>query len=197
MMWENFIFSFVGTFVAMDIIGILPIYLGITQNFSPSKRNQIVNQSLLVAASVAISFAVIGKWIFKYMGIDMYDFKVGGGIVLLVMAILDLIRGRGNEQHSASTGIVPLAVPLIAGPALITTLMLQISLYGYLVVGLSFLANFLFAFIALRKSIIITRLIGEEGTDIVSKIAALLMTAIAFSMIRSGIFEAIKNHYST
>ena len=186
------VYSFIGIFVSMDIIGILPTYLGMSQGLTETKRKRVVNLSVMVAAIVSFTFTLMGRWIFKLLGIALYDFQVGGGIVLLVMAILDLIRGKMAEAHSGSTGVVPLAVPLIAGPALITTLTLQVSLYGHLIVILGMVANFAFAWVALRKSSIITRLIGVEGTDIISKIAALLMTAIAFSMIRSGIFDAIK-----
>ena len=191
-MANQFLYSFIGIFVAMDIIGILPMYLGMTQGLETRRRKRIVNLSVVVAAVVAFVFLLIGKWIFKFLGIAIYDFKVGGGIVLLVMAILDLIRGKEGEHHSGSTGVVPLGVPLITGPGLITTVMLQAGLYGYVIVILGMFCNFVFAWAALQRSATITRLIGKEGTDIVSKIAALLMTAIAFSMIRSGIFEAIK-----
>ena len=186
------LYSFIGMFVAMDIIGILPMYLGMTQRLHPERRRQIVRQSVFVAAIVAISFVFIGKGIFNLLGIGIYDFKVGGGTVLLVMAILDLVRGKSGDEHSDSTGVVPLAVPLITGPGLITTIMLQVGIYGNLCVLLALAANFAFAWLALKYSSLITRFIGEEGTNIVSKIAALFMTAIAFSMIRSGIFEAIK-----
>jgi multiple antibiotic resistance protein len=192
-MTQQLLYSFIGLFVAMDVIGILPMYLGMTQGLETRKRRRMVNASVMVAAIVALVFLVIGRWIFKGLGIALYDFKVGGGIVLLVMAILDLIRGKGGEAHTTSTGVVPLGVPLITGPGLITTVMLQARLYGYPIVLVAMTANFLFAWAALRKSAVITRVIGGEGTDIISKIAALLMTAIAFSMIRSGIFEAIRS----
>lgn len=191
-MIDQLLYSFMGMFVAMDVIGTLPVYLGMTSGLEPKRRARLVNTSVLVAAAVAVVFALIGQSIFKILGIAIYDFKVGGGIVLLVMAILDLIRARGDESHVSSTGVVPLAVPLITGPGLIATVMLQVGIFHPLVVFFSMAANFLFAWGALRKSSLITRLIGVEGTDIVSKIAALLMTAIAFAMIRTGIFEAIK-----
>lgn len=189
---QQFLYSFVGIFVAMDIIGVLPMYLGMTNGLPKPERERLVNLSVLVAAVVGFLFAIIGKWIFKFLGIAIYDFKVGGGIVLLVMAILDLTKSNKSEEHSPSTGVVPLGVPLITGPGLIATVMLQVTLYGNWIVLMGMLANFLFAWAALRKSALITRVIGEEGTGVISKIAALLMTAIAFAMIRTGIFEAIR-----
>lgn len=191
-MLEKYTFSFLGMFVAMDIIGILPLYMGMTQGLEKPRRERILKLSIYVAAIVALLFVFVGRSIFKVIGISIYDFKVGGGIVLLVMAILDLVQRRSADEVSKSTGVVPLAVPLITGPALITTIMLQVGLYGNLVVLLALASNFLVAWVALHKSAFITKVIGVEGTDIVSKIAALLMTAIAFSMIRTGLFEAIR-----
>jgi multiple antibiotic resistance protein len=178
----------------MDIIGILPLYLGMTRGLEAKKRERVVRLSVVVAAIVALLFVLLGSWIFKLLGIALYDFKIGGGIVLLVMAILDLIRTKDSQEHTGSTGVVPLGVPLVTGPALITAAMLQVNIYGYFIVIPSLILNFIFAWAALRYSVVITKVIGEEGADIVSKIAALLMTAIAFSMIRSGIFEAIKSN---
>lgn len=192
-MSQNLMFAFVGLFVAMDTIGVIPTYLGLTRGLDKKSRNQILKQSILVAALVAFVFAFVGRFIFKFLGISIHDFKVGGGIVLLVISIMDLVQGKQPDKNQASTGVVPLAVPLITGPGVITTVMLQVGLYGHFVVTLSMLLNFLFAWIALKKSSIITAIIGDEGTEIISKVAALFMTAIAFSMIRSGLFEAIKS----
>ncbi len=192
-MASQFINSFVGLFVAMDIIGTLPLYLGMTQGLKASERRRTVDLSIFVAAGVALVFGLLGKSVFKLLGIALFDFKVGGGIVLLVMAILDLVHTKSADSPKGSTGVVPLAVPLITGPGLITAVMLQVALYGYTIVLLSLLVNFAIAWASLRNSSLITKVIGVEGANIVSKIAALLMTAIAFSMIRSGIFEAMKS----
>ncbi|MEW6058308.1 MAG: MarC family protein [Bdellovibrionota bacterium] len=189
---EELLYSFIGVFVAMDIIGILPMYLNITRGMDKARRKRVLRQSIIIAGSVAIAFLLVGQWIFKFMGIELHDFMVGGGVVLLVMAILDLIHSKKSEDHSGSTGVVPLALPLITGPGLITTVMLQVTLYGNGIVALGLVLNFFFAWFALSKSDLITKLIGKEGTDIASKLAALFLTAIAFSMIRRGVYEAIK-----
>lgn len=191
-MAQELLYSFIGIFVAMDVIGTLPVFLGITRGLEGPRKSRLVNLAVAVAAGVAVVFAMAGPWIFKALGIAIYDFKVGGGIVLLVMAILDLIRRHETESKTGPTGVVPLGVPLITGPGTIATIMLQMELYNSVIVFISMVLNFSFAWIALRQSSRITRVIGEEGTDVVSKIAALLMTAIAFAMIRTGIFEAIR-----
>ncbi len=189
---QAWLYSFSGIFVAMDIIGVLPMYIGMTRLLPDKERTRLTRLSVIVAFAVALLFGMTGTWVFRFLGISMADFKVGGGIVLLIMAILDLIpHGRDTNRPSA-TGVVPLGVPLITGPGTIATAMLQVGLYGHLTVTLALIANFAIAWLALRYSSIITRLIGNEGADIVSKIAALLMTAIAFAMIRTGLIEGFR-----
>lgn len=178
-----------GVFVAMDIIGILPMYLSFTRGIDSKKRKEIVNQSIFVAALVAIVFVIIGDSVFSLLGISLADFKIGGGLVLMVISIIDLVKGKHPEDKHVSTGVVPLAVPLITGPGVITTVMLQVGIYGHIAVIVTLLLNFLFAWVVLNRSHLITRVIGEEGAEIVSKIAALFMTAIAVSMIRSGFLD--------
>lgn len=186
----QFLYSFSGLFVAMDIIGILPLYIGMTRSLPLDEKRRITRLSVWVAFAVALVLGMTGSWVFRFLGIGLADFKVGGGIVLLIMAILDLIpRGHGEKARPPVTGVVPLGVPLITGPGTIATAMLQVGLYGHLTVALALVANFAIAWVVLRYSGLITRVIGNEGADIVSKIAALFMTAIAFAMIRSGIIE--------
>jgi len=96
------------------------------------------------------------------------------------------------NQSSGSTGIVPLAVPLITGPAVIMTLVIQVNSVGYGMALSALLANYTLAWIILRYSEKLTRWIGKDGTMIISKLVALLLAAISVSMIRSGLFEAIR-----
>lgn len=189
--WNGLLYSFVGLFVAMDIIGIVPIYLGMSSGLEARARQRIVDGSILVACSLALVFVYLGEFAFKLLGITLYDFKVGGGIVLMVMSILELVRDKKHAAEPGNSGIVPLGVPLITGPALVTIVMLQVGLYGSLIVSISLISNFAFAWFALTKSSVITRVVGVEGTIIMSKVMALFTTAIAFSMIRAGIFDAI------
>ena len=191
-MFNTFGLCFVAIFVALDTIGTLPIFISMTRSLTRGKRDKIVNTSMLVALIVAIMFIFVGEKIFRFAGISLYDFKIAGGLVLLLVALADLVGGPESVNHSSgSTGIVPLAVPLITGPGVITTVVLQVDAVGYLIPIAALFANYLLTWIVLRNSEKVTKLIGKDGTVVISKIAALLMTAIAVSMIRSGIFDAI------
>jgi multiple antibiotic resistance protein len=192
--WNSLFLVFVSIFVALDIVGTLPMFLSLTRTLSDQERKHICNQSMLTALVVALIFVFLGKFIFRFLGIELFDFKMAGGIVLLLVALSDLALGPESKQQSTgSTGIVPLAVPLITGPGVLTTLILQVGVHGYAICIAALLLNYAIAWGLLRKSEKITDWIGKDGTVIVSKIAALLLAAISVGMIRSGVFEAIKN----
>ncbi len=134
---------------------------------------------------------LIGPQVFKFMGIEIFDFKIAGGLVLLLIALSELVGGPEAEKNSSgSTGIVPIGVPLISGPGVLTTLILQVSTIGYLMTFVALDLNYGVAWIVLRNSSKVKNLIGKDGTLIVSKIAALLLAAYSLAMLRSGIFEA-------
>lgn len=191
-MLHSFGLAFLALFVAMDIIGTLPMFVGMTHGLSKSKRNDILDTSMLVALVVALVFAFVGENVFKFIGITLYDFKIAGGLVLLLVSLADLLGSHeAKDRATGSTGVVPLAVPLITGPAVITTLVLQVNSVGYFIPILALLANYLLAWGMFRNSEKVTRFLGKDGTVVVSKIVALLLSAIAIAMIRGGVFDAI------
>lgn len=190
---SSFGLTFIAIFVALDVIGTLPLYVGMTANMEVRERNGVLNTSMLVAFLVALGFVFLGGAIFKFIGITLIDFKIAGGIILLLVSLAELLgHPEAAQRGSGSTGIVPLAVPLITGPAVLTTLMLQVTGAGILITLLALLLNYGLAWVALRNSVLVTRLIGKDGTVVFSKLSALLLTAIAVAMIRGGLFEAWK-----
>ena len=190
-MIKEFLTSFTAQFVALDIIGAVPIYFSLTQRMTLDERSAIVKKSMIVATIVALLFMFVGETVFKHLGIGIFDFKIAGGLVLLLMAFAELLGNAEAHHSSGSTGIVPLAVPLIAGPAVLTTLIVHSATYGYIVTGSALIINFGIAWLVLKHSEKVKRVFGKDGTTAISKIAALLLAAISVSMIRSGIFEAI------
>jgi multiple antibiotic resistance protein len=193
-MVRDFSLSFTAVFVALDIVGTLPMYISMTQGMTAGQRRKVVNQSMVVALVVALAFVFLGQRIFSFLGIGIFDFKIAGGLVLLLVSLADLVGGPEavhNKASSGQTGIVPLAVPLITGPGVLTQLILQVATFGLVITVLALVANYVIAWVLLRRSDLVTRLIGKDGTVVVSKIAALLLAAIAVAMIRSGAFEAI------
>ncbi|MBL7715705.1 MAG: MarC family protein [Bdellovibrionales bacterium] len=191
---NSFFLAFVGLFVALDILGTLPTYIQTTRGLTDTVRAKITRTSMIVAFVVAVLFMVGGRALFKSLGIQLADFRIAGGIILLLISLADLIGGpEVMKKTSGSTGIVPLAVPLISGPGVLTTLLFQLGEYGYVVTLSSLGLNYAIAWFVLSQSERVTRLIGKDGTTVLSKIAALLLAAIAVAMIRIGIFDSISD----
>ena len=189
---KAFFLASIAIFVALDIIGTLPMFISMTLGLTTRERNRVLDVSMLVAFGVAVVFVFLGDSIFRYIGITLFDFKIAGGLVLLLISLADLVsQPEVVNRASGSTGVVPLAVPLITGPGVLTTLILQVNSIGYICTLAALFLNFLVAWIVLRRSEMVTRTIGKDGTVVCSKIFALLLAAIAVAMIRSGVFDAI------
>ncbi|MDZ4676867.1 MAG: MarC family protein [Oligoflexia bacterium] len=194
-MLEKIFNSFVPLFFAIDVIGILPMYIGMTRNIFVEKRNRIVNQASITAFFIGIGFVYLGKEVFHLLGITVPDFKIGGGILLLIIAILDLLFSdkaeRGTNEKIETMGIVPIGMPLIIGPAVLTTLLLSVGTNGYNATLIAFIFNLLIVWLVFRYSEKVIRIIGEAGAIAIGKVFSLLLTAIAVMMIRVGITEMI------
>ena len=184
---QYFPHTFIPLFVAIDIVAVLPIFLSLTQGFSAEEQGRAVRDSVITALLVGIVFIAMGEGIFSILGITNDDFKIAGGLVLLTFAILDLIRRDEIPRTAAGKlGIVPLGVPLIVGPAVLTTLIVLVDHYGVAVTVVSFLMNLLIVLVVLRKSAAVVAVLGERGIIAVSKVMALLLASIAVMMIRIG-----------
>jgi multiple antibiotic resistance protein len=183
--------TFVPLFVAMDAVGNLPIFLALTQEIELKHRRHAVNLSTLTGLGVGLVFIAIGKAIFLLLGIEVADFLVAGGIILLILAIRYLITGKIVETKdspaSEMVGIVPLGTPLVVGPAVLTTLLLLIDQYFVGIVVISFILNLLIQWVLFRQATRIVNFLGRTGVNAVSKIVMLLLAAIAVKMIRQGV----------
>jgi multiple antibiotic resistance protein len=190
--FKVFILCFIPLFVAIDVLGLVPIFLSLTSKMNPREKKKLITDATLTALAVSLVFLFGGRMIFNFLGITENDFRVGGGIVLLVLAIVDLIfTGEENRAPQTSVGVVPIGIPLIIGPAVLTTLLIVVDSYGYLAAVVALLANLLLVWLIFRNSKFIIRIMGEAGSKAFAKVAALFMAAIAIMMIRVGLTAMI------
>ena len=186
-MIEKFLAAFIPLFVAIDPIGLVALFVGLGTSASPENRKHQAFLGIFTGLCVAIGFIFLGKVIFTALGITVADFQVAGGLILLVLAVRELVgigpqdRGGGDEF-----GVVPLGMPLIAGPALLTALLILIDSVGLLYTLIALLVNLAIVAVALCNADRFTRWMGKQGLRGVSKIIALLLAAIAISLIRRG-----------
>lgn len=185
--FEKFLVAFIPLFVAIDPIGLVAIFIGFAPNASREHRQRQGLLAILTGLGVAIGFIFLGKAIFSALGISVADFQVAGGLILLGLAVRDLLGFDENPRSgSADFGVVPLGMPLIAGPALLTALLLLIDTVGIVFTLLSLLVNLFLVEIGFRYAQRIEGLLGKQGLKGVSKLIALLLAAIAVSLIRRG-----------
>jgi multiple antibiotic resistance protein len=184
--------TFIPLFVAMDPFGMLTMFSALTIDMSASEKKNVVKFSVFTALLISVVFALIGEAVFKILGITVDDFKIAGGLLLLVLAIIEL-TGRGGERKlSDSVGIVPLGVPMLVGPAVLTIVIVLIGNYGIALTILSLILNLIIVFVVFTAERGITRLIGKNGLIAISKIVMLLLAAIAVMLIRIGFESYLK-----
>ena len=189
---KEFLLSFIPIFVAMDALGILPMFMGFTENLKKREKQKIITQSIITAFLIGIIFLFIGRWIFKVLGVMVADFKIAGGIVLLTISLRDLLQYEKGQKLSPHTmGAVPIGTPLITGPAVLTTIVILLDLHGMYLTVMSFLANLIIVWVAFLFADPISKFLGKAGSKAISKIAHLLLAAIAVMMIRKGVLDTV------
>jgi multiple antibiotic resistance protein len=191
-MWHTFFTAFVPLFVALDPIGLLPLYLGFTGKMDVPARRRVGMQALLTGGAIALAFMFVGQAIFGFLGVTAADFRIAGGILLLVLAVLDIVaQGKPAVHEPEIVGLVPLATPLIVGPAMLTTILVLSASPGHMWTALALLANFALLGVALWFAGEISRTIGPKVLLAVSKVVMILLAAIAVNFIRTGVFELL------
>ena len=193
-MMKTFWFCFVPMFVAVDALGVLPLYLGLTGGLSPSQKKKVLIQSLFTALFVAVIFILGGPALLRLVGVGVNDFMVAGGILLLVISLSDLLTGEKRQRmvDSETLGAVPIGVPLIVGPAVLTTSVLLSDTYGIFQTILVTILNVVIAIVIFGFSKPISGILGEAGTKTLSKIASLFLASISIMLIRRAIIEIVK-----
>jgi multiple antibiotic resistance protein len=185
---EKFLQAFIPLFVAIDPIGLAAIFLGLGQGVAPAQRQRIARQATVTGGAVALLFLFLGASIFKALGISAGDFQIAGGLILFMLAARDLITSAAEpEKLPPDFGVVPLGMPLIAGPALIATLLLLARTVGYVPTLVALIVNLVLVVLAFAYSEKLGRLIGAMGMRAISKIVSMLLAAIAVSLIRQGL----------
>ena len=186
-MLEKFFLAFIPIFVAIDPIGLVALFMGLGTHASSPQRTKQALLGIFTGFCVSVGFIFLGKIVFTALGITVADFQVAGGLILLVLAGRELIgTGGNNRTGSDEFGIVPLGMPLIAGPALLTALLILVDTVGVIYTLVSLVLNLAIVALALCQASRVARLLGNQGLRGVSKLIALLLAAIAVSLIRRG-----------
>lgn len=182
--------AFVMLFVVLDPIGNVPIFLTLTSGLTGRLQRRVASESVVVAASTLIFFAFIGWPLLNVLRVTLSDFKIACGIVLFIIAIEDMLLERklfeGLERKRVA--VVPLGIPLLAGPGSIATVMvLMREPFGPHIMFFAVLVNMVLAWIILVSGRFLAKFLGKEGMRVVTKILGLILVAFAIMLIREGI----------
>ncbi len=191
---ESFTSAFLPLFIAIDAIGVVPIFMSLTDDATAPQRRRLAVQAVTTALIVSLVIVLAGEALFRVLGITLNDLRVGGGIILLVLAITELFFGEkkqrttGDEAEPApDRGIVPLGIPLVCGPAAITTLMVSQQAYGTLVTTASLIANLAIVLVVFWGGPWLLARLGSGTSKAIAKVVNLFLAAIAVALIRAGV----------
>jgi multiple antibiotic resistance protein len=201
------IVSLSAIFFVVDPFAVVPLFLAMTQGDSPAKRRAMARRASLVAFGLLAGFAVAGAFVFKALGITLPAFRIAGGILLLVMSV-DMLRSRTTPVrateleveagvHKEDVAIVPLAMPMLAGPGSIATVVVlmgrarlgpwwaPIPIFGAIAV------TGVVTYFILGAASSVDRVLGRTGMNVLERVAGLLLAAIATQFILDGLAEVL------
>ncbi len=197
--------AFATAFTILDPVGMVPATLAMTAHATPDQRRHITNRAVLVAAAIIVFMAVVGRYLLLYLGITLPAFAIAGGILLLLIAV-DMLFGRPSRAKGDPEGqresidvdsvaVFPLAIPFIAGPGTIATVLLLVNLSGanrgrliivYAAYGVGLLATWL----CMRTADLVMRVLGKTGVGVLTRLLGIIMAALAVQFILNGLHQA-------
>jgi multiple antibiotic resistance protein len=196
--------AFATAFTIIDPVGMIPLTISVTAEATPARRAAIADQAILVAAVVILIMGAIGKTVLDSLGITLPAFTIAGGALLFLISV-DMLFGRktGAKQtpeeeradaESANPAVFPLAVPMIAGPGTIATVLVLVTLAAgdrteLAVVFAAFASAMAVTWICMRLSTQILRVIGTTGVHVVTRLFGILLSALAVQFVLNGLAQ--------
>jgi multiple antibiotic resistance protein len=188
--------AFLALFSILNPITVVPLYAELTKELDRAARNRLFNTAILVGFITLTVLTFTGTWVMRYLfQIHVAELRIAGGIILIVIAVYEIAFSRPNRYHTTperamEMGVVPMAVPLLVGPGSIVTGILILSRDGWLVALVALVLNFAVAFLIVRSSVTLARLVGPLGTLVVARVLWIFIAAIAVDFVLSGISQA-------
>ena len=194
-----YITAFVTLFVIIDPVGLTPVFTALTQGQSQARRRALAMRSSLIALALLTLFVFLGEAVMNFVGITMPAFRIAGGVLLFLTALEMLFERRSKRRSDQSEAqedqpdpsVFPLAMPLIAGPGAIATVILlagqRPGLLGALTVAGIVAVVLLLVFGFFLTSSLLERMLGRTGINVVSRVMGMLLAALAVQFILDGL----------
>ncbi|NLO79934.1 MAG: YchE family NAAT transporter [Xanthomonadaceae bacterium] len=201
--FADYLKVFVGLLAIINPLGVAPVFIGLTRHHTPAERRRIAKVAALSMTLILLGGLLAGESVLAFFGITMASFRVGGGILIMLIA-LSMLHGQESRarqttaevQESAerdSVAVVPLSIPLLAGPggisAVIVYAHLDDSLGHYLLLALNIVSMGVLALLVLLAAPALSERLGRTGINIVTRIMGLILMAIAIEFIAGGLRE--------
>ncbi|BBH64866.1 UPF0056 membrane protein [Actinoplanes sp. OR16] len=192
---------FVTLLVIVDPPGMVPVFLALTGSMPAKARNRAGTQAVLLALGVIVGFAIAGQTLLDYLHVQLPALQAAGGL-LLVLVALQLLTGKTDEPTdqvgTSNVALVPIGTPLLAGPGAIVATMLFVqraqSFDEHLILAAAILAVMFTVWLVLRFSGVIVKLLRPAGIEVLTRIAGLLLAAIAVQLIADAVFAFVKGY---
>lgn len=199
-MWDFALTAFASILFLVDPPGCIPAYLALTARYDAAKRRRTALVACLTATLVMSGFGVVGTWLFHFLGLSLPAFKIAGGLVLFLVAI-DMIRAQRTTQEdpeemaegkaAADVAIAPLAVPLMAGPAALSTVTVLVAkaadVWEVLLVHAAVVLTGVVGYITFRLAEPIQRRLGTTGIHVLGRVLGLVLAGIAVQFVLDGL----------
>ncbi|AEC52303.1 multiple antibiotic resistance protein related protein [Pyrococcus sp. NA2] len=190
---KTFAVLYVGLFAITNPIGAVPVFMGVVSHLAPEKRHEVAEKVSITVLVTLLTFALIGKWIFKFFGSSVDAFAIAGGILLFRMG-MEMLSGKlssvkidEEEVTLEEVAVIPLAIPLISGPGAITTVMLYMTRESPPIVIATIIAIGISVYVILISGNKITEKLGRVGIKVTTRMMGLILTSMAIQMIINGI----------
>ncbi len=191
--------AFVALFVIIDPIGLAPLFVALTQGMDTRQRRNVAMRACAVALGLLLLFGLAGEAVLNFLGISMPAFRIAGGVLLFLTA-LDMLferrsqrrQGQADAPHASDPSVFPLAIPLIAGPGSIATMILLTGQDGadlaHIVIIHGVMALVLLCVLALfLLAVPLERVLGPTGINVVTRILGMLLAALSVQFVIDGL----------
>ncbi|MGE0762967.1 MAG: MarC family protein [Bdellovibrionales bacterium] len=199
---NRFFVVFSTLIVIVDPIGVVPAFISLTRGYTPEASHAVIKKASVTGAAVLLLFSLFGTYLFSALSLNLNAFKVGGGLLLLLTA-LEMLRGKADDckcsaaelsapQEREDISFVPVAIPLLAGPGAITSIMVFSTDHQsnhtlhFSVIAAAIAFTFVLSYFILRSSSVIAKAIGRSGVSVVQRLMGLILSALSIQLIVEG-----------
>jgi multiple antibiotic resistance protein len=187
---RDFYLTFVPLFIVIDALGNLPFVISLSSDLTPPEKRRVVHVAVMTATALGLVFLFFGQFILNVLNIDVGEFAITGGLILLILSLRYMTTGHIMEaSREEAIAVIPIGTPLTVGPATITTLLLLAGPGGYplYMVLVSFVVNMAITWVVFLLGGKIASFMGHGGLTAISRVFSLLLAAIGVSMIIRGL----------